>query len=159
MSDLKPFNSERIYWAVEQVEREAGDIADLHLDDNTFYLKSEADKVIADMDCEIKKLKDLLDTLLKVKTEQIIHEVIQKTLIYGEGFIRVADAMKLITELRHHKYKRCLAMASICRLRARWFGDNAFYKKEQWALNWHRCWLELAEKFKPNNSTAQQGKG
>lgn len=58
MSDLKPFNSERIYWAVEQVEREGGDIADLHLDDNTFYLKSEADKVIADKDKEIVKLKE-----------------------------------------------------------------------------------------------------
>jgi len=113
-----------------------------------YYLKSEADKVIADMDCEIKKLKDSLDTLLKAKTEQIIHEVIQKTLIYGEGFIRVEDAMKLITELWHHKYKRCLAMAGRCRLRARWFGDNAFYKKEQWALKWHRRWLELADKFK-----------
>jgi predicted DNA-binding protein YlxM (UPF0122 family) len=51
-------------------------------------------------------------------------------------------------ETRHNKYKRCLAMASKCRLRARWFGDNAFYKKEQWALQWHRRWLELAEKFK-----------
>ena len=112
------------------------------------YLKSEADKVIADMDCEIKKLKDSLDTLLKAKTEQIIHEVIQKTLIYGEGFIRVQDAMKLIAEIRHIKYKRCLAMASKCRLRARWFGDMDFYKKEQWALKWHRRWLELAEKFK-----------
>ena len=51
-------------------------------------------------------------------------------------------------ELRHHKYKRCLKMASICRLRARWFGDNAFYKKEQWALKWHRRWLKIAEQFK-----------
>ena len=47
MSELKAFESERIYWAVEQVEREAGDIDNLHLDDNLFYIKSEADKVIA----------------------------------------------------------------------------------------------------------------
>ena len=40
-------------------------------------------------------------------------------------------------------------MASKCRLRARWFGDNAFYKKEQWALQWHKRWLKLADKFKP----------
>jgi len=46
MSELKAFESERIYWAVEQVEREAGDIDNLHLDDNLFYIKSEADKVI-----------------------------------------------------------------------------------------------------------------
>lgn len=113
-----------------------------------FYSKSEADKVIANRDCEIKKLKGALDQLLKAKTEQIIHEVMQKTLIYGEGFIRVEDAMKLIAEIRHNKYKRCLAMASKCRLRARWFGDMDFYKKEQWALKWHKRWLELAEKFK-----------
>lgn len=46
MSELKTYNSERIYWAVEQVEQVAGDIDDLHLDDNLFYLKSEADKEI-----------------------------------------------------------------------------------------------------------------
>ena len=50
--------------------------------------------------------------------------------------------------IAHQKYKRCLAMAGYCRLRARWFGDNAFYKKEQWALQWHKRWLGLAEKFK-----------
>ena len=46
MSELKTFDSQRIYWAVEQVERVAGDIAEVHLDDNLFYLKSEADEVI-----------------------------------------------------------------------------------------------------------------
>ena len=53
-----------------------------------------------------------------------------------------SEADKVIAR---HKYKRCLAMAGKCRLHARWFGDNAFYKKEQWALKWHRRWLELAE--------------
>ena len=81
MSELKAFNSERIYWAVEQVEREAGDIDELHLDDNLFYLKSEADKFIADleeshkMEVEqllmeiggLKKLVETADKLLKPK--------------------------------------------------------------------------------------------
>jgi len=58
----------------------------------------------------------------------------------------LGEALKV--KLRHNEHKRCVAMASKCRLRARWFGDNAFYKKEQWALKWHRQWLELAEKFK-----------
>lgn len=57
IEELKPYNSERIYWAVEQVEREAGDIADLHLDDNLFYIKSEADKVIAEKDKELRHQK------------------------------------------------------------------------------------------------------
>ena len=50
--------------------------------------------------------------------------------------------------IRRQKRKRCVAMASNCRLRARWFGDNAFYKKERWASQWHKRWLELADKFK-----------
>lgn len=48
-SELKAFDSFRIYWAAEQVERVAGDIDELHLDDNLFYIKSEADKVIAEL--------------------------------------------------------------------------------------------------------------
>ena len=54
---LEAFDSERIYWAVEQVERKAGDIYDLHLDDNLFYLKSEADKVFAKLEAEITTIK------------------------------------------------------------------------------------------------------
>lgn len=49
MSELKTYNSERIYWAVEQVEQEAGDIDTLHLDDTLFYRKSDADKVIVEL--------------------------------------------------------------------------------------------------------------
>ena len=81
MSELKAFNSERIYWAVEQVERVAGDIDRLHLDDNWFYLKSEADKFIADLEeshkmeveqllmeiVGLKKLVETADKLLKQK--------------------------------------------------------------------------------------------
>lgn len=58
MSELKAFDSVRIYWAAEQVERVAGDIDTLHLDDSQFYLKSEADKVFAEKDYEISKLKE-----------------------------------------------------------------------------------------------------
>lgn len=60
VDELKAYNSERIYWAVEQVEQEAGDIADLHLDDNLFYIKSEVDEVIAEKDAEICRLKRAL---------------------------------------------------------------------------------------------------
>ena len=69
MSDLKPFNSERIYWAVEQVEREAGDIDDLHLDDNTFYLKSEADKVIAELKDKLRHYPMMVALLESDKKE------------------------------------------------------------------------------------------
>ena len=72
-------------------------------------------------------------------------------LLFAEKFDMIIDVYEKSEADRyisHLKYKRCLAMAGKCRLRARWFGDNAFYKKEQWALQWHQRWLELAQKFK-----------
>lgn len=98
------------------------------------YDRDEANKVIADLTDKLQKeyglVKDTRDCLIE---SQKMHK-------------RCADnAIKIIA---HQKYKRCLAMASTCRLRARWFGDNVFYKKEQWALKWHRCWLKIAEQFK-----------
>jgi hypothetical protein len=130
-----------------------------HNEYEEFYLKYEADKVI-------EELKD------KCQMHDFFWEGCGFAKLGFKNAIAVSDAYDFleeenkqlqesitvyqrnekisIRELHHHKYKRCLAMASNCRLRARWFGDNAFYKKEQWALQWHRRWLELAEKFKPN---------
>lgn len=55
-------------------------------------------------------------------------------------------------EIRHHKYKRCLAMAEMC-MHKRWRPDEGFdYARSTRHMN---KWLELAEKFKPNNSTAK----
>ena len=88
MSELKPFNSERIYWAVEQVERKAGDIDGLHLDDNLFYLKSEADKVLKDKDAKI----------LALDTE------VFKQKHHAELFFDERNYAE--TQLRHQKYKR-----------------------------------------------------
>lgn len=69
MSELKIFTSDRIYWAVEQVERKAGDIADLHLDDNLFYIKSEADKVLATIQTERDAYENELDELKAAQAE------------------------------------------------------------------------------------------
>ena len=91
------------------------------------YLKSEADKVIAEKDAEIVELKEQ------------VHD-------YALGsYVLQARAEK---EVRHHKYKWCVAMARGCRLRGRLFGACGLYEKELWALKWHKRWLELAEKFK-----------
>lgn len=119
------------------------DVYDSYYAENPFgersqvYLKSEADKVIAELEESHKmEVEQLLIEIVKLKAQKAQAE---DDCAYWE--------FKAHRE-RHNKYKRCLAIASKCRLRARWFGDNAFYKKEKWALKWHRIWLELAEKFK-----------
>lgn len=57
---------------------------------------------------------------------------------------------------RHQKYKRCLAMAKWCESENYtdcWYHENS--ERCKWTEKWHKRWLELAEKFKPNKSTAQ----
>ena len=76
-----------------------------------------------------------------------------------------SEADKVIAR---HKYKRCLAMARWCDAEVYhirrtplcdmseheyWKYENDFWQR------WQKRWLELAEKFKPNKSTAQKGKG
>ena len=145
-----------------------------------YYLKSEADKVIAELEeshkkevgqllIEIVKLKDSLGKLLKSKTEQVMDEVLQKCLIYGEGFVPAEHAMRLVAELRHNKYKRCLAMAWWCEATALWCYQAAstlpagfhatlygkpvmiepdrLFKRHVLLTKWSARWLEIAEKF------------
>ena len=111
------------------------------------YLKSEADKVIAEKDKEITELKEQ------------VHE-------YALGsYVMQARAEK---EARHDKYKRCLAMARWCRIHDEitqleserlGLSQRALFieyrRKAMWWNKWRKRWLELAEKFKPNKSTAQ----
>ena len=91
------------------------------------YLKSEADKVIADL---IEKNKRLA----------------RKDIIMASNAIK--DVYK---ELRHSKYKRCLAMVNMCESNVIWVKGCSEWSR--WK-KWHNRWLELAENFKPN-STAQ----
>lgn len=149
MNKLESFNSERIYWAVEQVEQEPGDIDELHLDDNLFYIKSEVDKVIAELKEETEKLK--------ATPEQIMKEVFDKCLIYPKEMVRLDDAYKLVVSLRNQKYKRCLDKAKYCEERDCYLSTldyvemtNREYRqvaRGYWS-EWHKRWLELAEKFK-----------
>jgi len=140
--------------------------------------KSDADKVIAeleekldgmkwrvdewaraanDKDKQIEELKDSIGKLLKAKTEQVMDEVFQKSLIYGEGFVPVEHAMRLVAELRHNKQKRCLAMAQECEeaynrecgLNPEEMTNKEFYRQQiEFWPRWSSKWLELADKFK-----------
>lgn len=57
-------------------------------------------------------------------------------------------------ELRHQKYKRCLAMASSCsdKASAEYASsyvscDEYYYHHAEFWERWHKRWLELAKKF------------
>lgn len=105
-----------------------------------YYLKSDADKVIAEKDNTIAELKDKLQNvseLLKETREWLIES--QKM------HKRCADGA--IKKIRHQKYRRCLAMAYWCSaelgmLISTWEFKIKHYKK------WQKRWLDLAEKFK-----------
>ena len=92
------------------------------------YLKSEADKVIAEKDAEIAQLQEQ------------VHD-------YAQGlYVLQARAEK---EARHQKYKRCVAMYHYCAIKALYEldfkGNDAEWK---WYSKWMHKWFNLAEKFK-----------
>lgn len=98
------------------------------------YLKSEADKVIA----ELKKERDWLAK--------------DRAQAYDDLGKRAQLNIKQEESIRHQKYKRCLAMAAYCHTNVHCIMGHrlcalADWKKD-WFKRWHRRWLELAEKFK-----------
>ena len=102
-----------------------------------FYLKYEADKVIAD-----------LEESHKMEVEQLLMEIVKLKSDYKEACDRLQTANLIkdeqIAAARHQKYKRCLAMASY------WLA--VYYqcvddKHKQNAQRHRRKWLELASKF------------
>lgn len=112
--------------------------------ENQVYLKSEADKVIANLKNEIEEQKRLRDMALA----------------------SVPNVLKVMKIIQHHKYKRCLAMAMWCH------NQREIYERDSydWELEddakdslrnkanimrkWRKRWLKISEKFK-TNSTAQ----
>ena len=92
------------------------------------YLKSEADKVIAEL---IEKNERLSDDCL-IKASNTFREIEK--------------------EIRHHKYKRCLGIAAVCFEKSYSTTLVKYDKESGYRLNfydwWGKRWLELAEKFK-----------
>ena len=97
------------------------------------YLKSEADKVIAELNDKLRAANEQIENLINSASNIMLFQ----------------DKVNndKCAELRHHKYKRCLAMAMWC-----WavkelnrYGDQDYM---DFAEKWRKRWLELAEKFK-----------
>ena len=63
------------------------------------------------------------------------------------------DLSMMAKDVEHHKYKRCLAMAKLCRSRA-CFYDTMRENNLDWgvksdrAYKWHQRWLKIAEQIK-----------
>ena len=97
-------------------------MADVRSLSGQFYRKSEADKYIN----LLKDKANYNEFAYKLKSEEL------------------ADTCRFYEdELRHQKYRRCLAMAQVlehvCPITNR---------KAKWRDKWHKRWLELAEQFK-----------
>lgn len=90
------------------------------LKEEKVYLKSEADKVIAENDAEIKELKERA-TLLECDAQNEHNAAVA---------VRMEN-LKLKHLLRKQKRKRCLAMARACHLMlsVRLFPDKEYFRK------------------------------
>ena len=121
------------------------------------YTKSEAGKVIADKDTEIAELNDKL---------QAANEQIENLINSASSIMLFQDRVNdnKSAELRHQKYKRCLAMVEGCgnacdkwmmrKAKAIGLGKDGVeeYHRARRKLfhymRWQNRWMKLAEKFK-----------
>ena len=94
------------------------------VEEETCYLKSEVDKIFRRLKARLAR-KGISNQQLEIDKNNNWRKYCQA-----------------IIELRHNKYKRCLAMAKICE------DKLGTVVKPGWWNKWHKRWLGLAEKFK-----------
>jgi hypothetical protein len=102
-----------------------------HNEYEEFYLKYEADKVISELEDDVTYWK----------------EVAKKNM--DDNVTMAKQRSEAFKRERHHKYKRCLAMAMWCdseNYTACWYHENS--ERCEWTEKWNERWLELAEQFK-----------
>ena len=107
---------------------------------------SEYIKRIADKDKEIAELQAMLEERnkqvgeLKKERDWLAKDRAQA---YDDLEKRAQLNIKQEESIRHHKYKRCLAMAQVLE-----HVCPITYRKARWQNKWYQRWLELAERFK-----------
>ena len=105
-----------------------------------YYRKSEADKVIEELE-------------LKLARTQLVLRLNEPEALYSnlDTMGRLKHQIDVV-ELRerHHKYKRCLAMAWWCESEAYIHEHGSDYDEDlvAWFGKWYKRWMKLAEKFK-----------
>ena len=135
-------------------------MADVRSLSGQFYRKSEVDEVISTIKAERDEYRYNLSCArneinnMQIAMRDDIKSITNKDQEIAELEERIADGDKdfemvnnqnerLLKFVRHHKHKRCLAMAQVlehvCPITNR---------KAKWQDKWHKRWLELSEKFK-----------
>ena len=135
-------------------------MADVRSLSGQFYRKSEVDEVISTIKAERDEYRYNLSCArneinnMQIAMRDDIKSITNKDKEIAELEDRIADGDKdfemvnnqnerLLKFVRHHKHKRCLAMAQVlehvCPITNR---------KAKWQDKWHKRWLELSEKFK-----------
>lgn len=109
-------------------------------DEYEMYKVSEVDAVLAEKDKEIAELK----ARIQLDDDEMAGFLQLEEECGGGDLGKYID--KLRSEIRHQKYKRCLAMAKWCEYR--WTDIATQYYKSVLYRKWQLRWLELAEKFK-----------
>ena len=126
---------------LKAIESATAVIENVHL----VYIKSEADKVIAE-----------LEESNKMEVEQLLIEIAE--LKKGAKNL-ILDNYLMNNEIRRHKYKRCLANAETCAwaeddfeeaLEHAWSqtGQEEYERKRDFWKRWKNKWLEIANQFK-----------
>jgi len=99
--------------------------------------------------CNVRQM--CKDVLAKLEEQESEIAELEKRIADGDKDFEMAAHQNehLLKLVRHHKYKRCLAMAKVCKLKR---FDAADYRipRRKWDFydKWLKRWLELAEKFK-----------
>lgn len=113
----------------------------------------DLDDIKRGLRAEIKKRENEQYATFQCNVRQMCKDVLAKL---EELESEIADKDE---QLRHSKYKRCLAMSDWCEARydeedARINGRGASWdyesKEMKYWERWRWRWLELAQKFKPN---------
>ena len=110
------------------------------------YHADEADKVIAELQAMLEERNKQVGELKKER-DWVAKDRAQA---YNDLEKRAQLNIKQEESIRHHKYKRCLAMARWCDAQVEWYNslneDYSFWLDLY--VKWHNRWLELAKKFK-----------
>ena len=140
MSELKAFNC---------VDSDLQEFCEPRL----VYLKSEADKVIAELKAQKAQTEDDCDfwkTMAQKNAE--------------DNAVMAKQRAEAFERSHHHKYKRCLAMRNMCRyaqysysylmenegckIRPNNIDFRRYNKKYHFYIRWRKRWMKLAEQFK-----------